>query len=116
MEEQPQLLPDPTPILTLPPDDPEPILTEAQKEFKHKREKAQKCRVIALDNYGLHPINTNISSLPNSQKKKIIEDVEKLFNDPDEETITKKFNEICNEKIFIDDYTTFPVYKKQIPI
>jgi len=50
-----ELLPDPTPILTIPPDDPEPEYTEAQLEYKRKKDKATRCKTIVMDEMGLDP-------------------------------------------------------------
>jgi hypothetical protein len=110
-----ELLPDPIPILTLPPEEPEPELAEEQKEYKHKREKAQKCKVIALSDMGLPPIHTNTSYMASSLKKTLLREVEKLFVLEDS-IVNERFNEICIEKIFSDDYTIFPIYKKSLPI
>jgi len=106
---------DPTPILTIPPDEPEPALSAEQTIFLLKRQKAQKCKVIALDRMNLHPITTNVGNLQCRQKAQLLKDVQELMEKPNDE-ITEEFNNICLDKVFTDDYTTFPVYKKSIPI
>ena len=106
---------DPIPILTLPPEEPQPDLTAEQTFFLLKREKAQRCKVIALDRMGLHPITTNVGNLQFRQKVQLLKDVQELMEKPNEE-ILEEFNTICLDKVFTDDYTTFPVYKKSIPI
>ena len=113
-----ELRPEPTPILTLPPDDPEPEYTEEQLEYKRKKEKAIRCKVIAMSELGLDPMkNTYYSSKP--EKFLIRKEVEKLFELPDEE-VKAKFFDVCNAKVlnFEDQknvYENFPVYKTTIP-
>ena len=112
-----ELRPDPTPILKLSPDEPEQELNEEQQIFKYKRIKAQRCKVIALNRMGLHPITTNVSSFKKMQKLELLKIVEELFELEDEDII-KEFNEVCNETIFNGDtpYTEFPIYRQTIPI
>ena len=74
MEEFPEGYFDPLPIL-IPEvidveDDPEPELTEEEMELQKKREKAQRCKIIALSSMGLHPI-TNVSALQTKTKLKL---------------------------------------------
>lgn len=107
---------DPTPILTLPPDEPEQELTPAQEELNQKRIKAQRCKVIALDMMDLHPITTNVSNLKPHLKTKLLKLVEDIF-EADDEVITKEFNQICIDKVFNGDipYTEFPIYQRRLP-
>jgi len=113
-----ELRPEPTEILTIPPDDPEPEYTEEQLEYKRKKEKAIRCKVIAMSELGLDPMkNTYYSSKP--EKFLIRKEVEKLFELPDEE-VKAKFFDVCNAKVlnFEDQknvYENFPVYKTTIP-
>jgi hypothetical protein len=109
------LYPDPTPILTLPPDEPEPELNEEQQLFLLKRQKVQRCKVIALDKMNLHPINTNTSNLQYRQKVQLLKEVEILMDKPDD-YILEEFNNICLDKVFTEDYVSYPVYSKSIPI
>ena len=110
-----ELLPDPTPILTLPPDEPEEILNDEEKELLYKRNKALKCKTIALDYFNLHPITTNVSSLTQKNKKKILEVVEEYF-DKDDEYINELFNKICLESVFNteSDYSEYSIYNRKI--
>jgi hypothetical protein len=114
IEEPITLRPDPTPILTLSPDDPEEELNEEEQELKRKKEKALRCKVIALHQLGHHPINTNVSNFHHKAKLQLLDMVKELFEKPDED-IVKEFNELCIEAVFKDspenDYTTFPAYK-----
>jgi len=97
------------------PDEPEPELTEEQKELLYKKQKAQRCKVIVLASMGLDPIDTNVSCLSSITKIKIINKVKELFETDDEEII-KKFNEIVCEDILCEtkDYTKYPIYKTTI--
>jgi hypothetical protein len=110
-----EIQPDPTPILTLPPDEEEPEYTEEELVLKHKKEKAQKCKVIALNKMGHHPINVNVSNFNTKSKKKLLDMVKELFEKPDEE-IQNEFNEVCLEVVFNDEnnIVNYPVYKSVI--
>ena len=109
------ITPDPVKILTLPPDEPEPELSAEEEELKRKKEKAQKCKVIALYRMGHHPIKANVSYFNHKSKLQVLDMVRVLFDKPDEE-IQEEFNEICIDVVFSerkgeDDYTGFPIYK-----
>jgi len=110
-----ELLPDPTPILTIPPDDPEPEYTEAQLEYKRKKDKATRCKTIVMDEMGLDPAKSHSCK---AEKFLILKEVEKWFEKPDEE-IQAKFNEVCSKMFECDDpkrdYTHFAIYKDRIP-
>ena len=103
---------DPTPILTLPPDDPVEELTEDELALKKKKEKGQMCKTIALHDMGLHPIKTNVSALRKSVKAELLEKVQELFEKPDED-IMLMFNKVVCDVVLgdQDDYTQYPVYK-----
>ena len=120
MEDFPEGYFDPMPIL-IPEvfdvaDEPEPQLTEEEKEIQHKREKAQRCKVIALSSLGLHPI-TNVSALQNKTKLKIIDLVKELFEKDDEE-ILKEFHEVVVNDVLSEekDYSSYPIYKRTIKV
>jgi hypothetical protein len=110
-----ELVPDRTPILTLPPDEPEAVLTPDEEEFKRKREKAQRCKVIALHRMGHHPINANVSNFNQKSKLKVLELVRELFEQPDDDII-KEFNEVCLDVVFDErqDFTSYPVYSRPV--
>jgi hypothetical protein len=115
--EQPELAYDPTPILQLRPDSPTFELTEEEIEIQEKRDKAQRCKVIALAQMNLHPITTNVSRLKKQQKEKLLKLVEEFFK-KDNSEIINEFNQICIETVFEtiqdEDYTKFPIYKRPI--
>jgi hypothetical protein len=96
------------------PDEPVQELTAEQEELQKKRDKAQKCKVIILQEMGFHPITTNTNDLNRLQKRILLEKVKLLFEEGNEEEIKEKFNYICEDLIFSTDYTTFPIYKRSI--
>jgi hypothetical protein len=106
---------DPTPILKLPEEEPEPDYTEEQKEIIYKRNKALKCKVIVLNLLNYHPIFTNVSELKKNQKEKILNLVYEYFEKDDDE-INELFNNVCLNNVFDDesDYTKYPIYKRNI--
>jgi len=111
---------DPLPIL-IPevldvPDEPEPEYTEEELELIRKREKAQRCKVIALSSMGLNPM-TNVSALQTKTKLQIIELVKELFTKKEEE-IVKEFNKIVVSDLLSEekDYTAYPIYKRTIKV
>lgn len=110
-------IPDPTPLLRSPPEEPEEELTEEELNLKQLKEKAQKCKLIALDKMGYHPINTNGSNLHRNKKKELLEMMKVLFEKSDEE-INKEFNDIVCEVVFdaSNDYSEYPVYKRSYKI
>lgn len=111
IEEPIVLLPDSTKILKLTEDEPKPEYTEEEKIIKLKKEKAQRCKVIALSSMGFHPL-THTSTLKKLDKVKLLKEVQDLFEKPDNE-ICLKFNEICLNELFdnADDFTSYPIYK-----
>ena len=95
-------------------DEPEPELTDEQKELLRKKQKAQRCKVIVLSKMDLDPL-TNVSALSYNTKIKIIESVTELFRCEDDDII-KQFNDIVNNNILKveKDYTKYPIYKTNI--
>ena len=86
-----------------------------EEDILKKKEKAQKCKVIALSQMNMHPIITNTSNFTKKQKQALLVAVETLFEKPEEE-IQELFNDVCNETVFVDgpkvDYTAFPIFQK----
>jgi hypothetical protein len=79
-----------------------------------KKEKALRCKVIALSELNLNPIETNVSLLRPKQKKEIFKRVEILF-EKDNSEIIELFNEVCNDEIFCRiDYDSFPLHPSLI--
>jgi hypothetical protein len=74
------------------------------------KEKAMKCKIIALDKMEKHPL-INPSSFSKREKTKLVEIMGEWFSKPDEE-IDKLFNEIVNDRILCGDtdLNTYPIY------
>ena len=95
--------------------------TEEELEIIKKKEKAQRCKVIALHKMGHHPINVNVSNFNQKSKLKVFELVKELFDKPDDEIIAE-FNDVCLEVVFDEknDIQTYPIYStaktKPLPI
>ena len=90
-------------------------LTEAEQELKYKKEKAQRCKVIALHRLGHHPIKANVSNFNTKAKLKVLNLVKELFELPDD-IITTEFNDIVLEVVFDEkeEFSQYPVYTNQI--
>ena len=113
-----QMLPDPTPRLSLPPDDPVPQYSEEQIEYIRKKEKATRCKIISMDEMNI-PFEKNTSFSTKCEKEILLSKMEGWFERPDEE-VKEKFNHICTTKMlnFEDpavDYTKYAVFKTTIP-
>ena len=80
-------------------------------EFK---EKAQKCRVICLDEMNLNPLNPG-TTLDKRDKAKLTKRMEKWFRKTDEE-IDAEFNAIVNDKIlfFNHNIEELPIKNNEI--
>lgn len=112
-----EMKPDLTPILTLPPDDPEPEYTDEQKEYKHKKEKATRCKVIVMDELNI-PLTKNTSYCCKAEKFLLLKGLDEWFAKSDEE-VKEKFHEVCTRNMlnFEDpetDYTQYATYKNKI--
>lgn len=86
-----------------------------EEDILKKKEKAQKCKVIALNQMNMHPITTDTSNFTKKQKQNLLDVVKLLFEKSDEE-IQEQFNDVCNEVVFVDgpktDYTAYPIFQK----
>jgi hypothetical protein len=96
------------------PDEPVQELTPEQEEIQKKRDKAQKCKVIILQEMNLHPIYTNTNNLNKLQKRVLLEKIKLLFEEGDDNEINEKFNTISEDLISSTDYTKFPIFKRNI--
>jgi hypothetical protein len=96
-------------------EEPEIELTEEEKELKYKKDKAQRCKVIALHRLGHHPIKSNVSNFNSKAKNKVLGLVRELFDLPDE-VITQEFNDIVLEVVFDknEEFSQYPVYTTQM--
>lgn len=91
------------------------IECESEEQLKALKEKALKCKVIALDKIGKHPLY-NPHNMKDSEKKKLFNSIKELFDKPIEE-IDPLFNEITQEKLLdgSTDISTYPVYDLSRP-
>jgi hypothetical protein len=87
------------------------IECETEGELKELKEKATKCKVIALDAIGKHPLY-NPRNMSDRDKKKLTEAIEILFT-KDIKEIDILFNEVACERLFAQgvDPSTYPVYE-----
>jgi hypothetical protein len=74
------------------------------------KEKIMKCKIIGLEKMNL-PVLTNPKYVTKRQKDELISIVEKLM-ECDDESITKQFNEIVNDKLLSgnQDISKYPIY------
>jgi len=75
------------------------------------RQKVMKCKLIALNSMGKHPL-MNPKYFTQSEKKQLISKIVELFETKSDDEITAQFNDICNERLFSNgvDLTDYPVY------
>jgi len=105
-------------------------LTDEEIFNNSKKEYINKIKVVALDKLGIFPLS-NPSTFPLRLKTKVQEQMEQLikhYGIPElitygtnenkqmlviPEELTKDFNNVCVDKIFVDnvDYSKFPIYK-----
>lgn len=93
-----------------------PPLTIEQIEYIKKKERALRVKCICLNDAGL-PILTNVSNLKTKDKKKLIAQITKMFEEGDDEEIIRKFNEIATEQLWSDasgEYVNSPIYNNGI--
>lgn len=95
---------------------PKPPLTLEQIEYIKKKERALRVKCICLVNAGL-PILTNVSNLKTKDKKKLIAQITKMFEEGDDEEIIRKFNEVATDEFWTDssgEYINSPIYHNGI--
>ena len=90
-------------------------LTDEEKEFIRKRDYITKVKVIANNMLDKHP-TANPSFYTKKEKQRMVELMEYVIGNYNDDDLTKEFNEICNDKLFVDgfDYSTLPVYNYNI--
>ena len=90
-------------------------LTDEQKEYIRKRDYITKVKVIANNMLDKHP-TANPSFYNKKDKAKMIEYMQYVIGNYSDDGLTREFNEICNDKLFIDgfDYSCLPVYDYNI--
>jgi hypothetical protein len=87
------------------------IECDTEEQLKELKERAMKCKVIALDNMGKHPLY-NPRNMSDRDRKKLTADIEVLFR-KDEKELDVLFNEIACDRLFSQglDPSAYPVYE-----
>ena len=90
-------------------------LTDEEKEHIRKRDYITKVKVIANNMLDKHP-TANPSFYSKKDKAKMIEYMQYVIGNYSDDDLDKEFNEICNDKLFVDgfDYSCLPVYDYNI--
>jgi hypothetical protein len=89
--------------------------TPEQIEYIKKKERALRVKCICLFNAGLS-LFTNVSNLKTKDKKKLIAQITKMFEEGDDDEIVRKFNE-ATETLWADgsgEYINSPIYNNGI--
>jgi hypothetical protein len=75
------------------------------------RMKLMKCKIIILTEMRKDPL-LNVKYLQKSEKEALLKRVRELFDSAEDDEIEKRFNDICNEKLFnsTSDYSKYPSY------
>jgi hypothetical protein len=83
---------------------------ENEEQLNTLKERAMKCKLIALDKMDKHPL-CNPSYFNKRDKARVIELMTEWFSKEDEE-INKWFNDIVNDRILANglEYQNYPVY------
>lgn len=86
------------------------IECETEEQLTLLKEKAMKCKLIALDKLDKHPLS-NPTYFSKNEKSKVYDLMTEWFNKDDEE-VNKWFNDIVNDRILANglDYQNYPVY------
>lgn len=84
--------------------------TQEQLELLDMKEKAMKCKIIALESLGHNPL-TNPTNMNKRDKKKVLDIMTKWFHTKTDEEIQDEFNDIVLNKILNekDDFTNYSV-------
>lgn len=86
-------------------------LTNEQQEHIKRRDYITKVKVIANNMLGKPPI-ANPSFFSKKDKALMIQYMEYVISNYNEDDLTKEFNEICTDKLFVEgmDYSILPIY------
>jgi len=89
--------------------------TQEQLDMLDMKEKAMKCKIIALESLGHNPL-TNPTNMNKRDKKKVLDVMTKWFHTESEEHIQEEFNDIVCNKILneTDDFTQLKVENNRI--
>jgi hypothetical protein len=87
-----------------------PIICESEEQLCTLKERAMKCKIIALDKMEKHPL-INPSSFTKREKTRLVEIMSEWFSKPNDD-IDNAFNEIVNETLLCGnkDYNAYPIY------
>ena len=90
-------------------------LTDEEKNHIKTRDYITKVKVIANNMLGKPP-TSNPSFYNKKDKAKMIEYMQYVIGNYSDDDLTREFNEICNEKLFVDgfDYSCLPIYNYNI--
>ena len=85
------------------------IVCDNKEEFDRLKNKANKLRLILLDKKDKN-LFCKLSSFDARDKKKIIRELNDMWNSMTDEEIDAEFNEICCDKLFASskDVSTYP--------
>ena len=95
----------------------EPVkeMTAEEKEVVELKEKAMKCKIIALESLGHHPLS-NPTEMNKRDKKKVLDVMTMWFHKRTDEEITEEFNDIVCNKILseTDDFTKLKIENNRV--
>ena len=87
------------------------IVVNIDDQKAAKTDIVTKLKCITLHEMGKHPL-LNTNNLSKTEKQLLIQKMQSYLDNitTANNDITNKFNKICNETIFNDDYTLCPIY------
>lgn len=75
---------------------------EIEQQRKNNEWKILKAKLIALDEMNKHPLHDPLK-LSNRDKTKFVNSVNYIINNDTDESIDRRFNDICNDVLFTPD-------------
>jgi hypothetical protein len=96
-------------------DDPPKEVSAEELELLDMKEKAMKCKIIALESLGHNPLS-NPTNMNKRDKKKVLDIMTKWFHTKSDEEIQDEFNDIVLCKVLneTDDYTKYGVENNRV--
>jgi len=96
-------------------DDPPKEVSQEELELLDMKEKAMKCKIIALESLGHNPLS-NPTNMNKRDKKKVLDIMTKWFHTKSDEEIQDEFNDIVLCKVLneTDDYTKYGVENNRV--
>jgi hypothetical protein len=91
------------------PEDEVVVITDSEKA--RRSDLITKLKIISLHEMGKPPL-TNPNTLTKKERETLMEKMQVYLDDipTADESITQRFNELCNDCIFNQDYTQYPIY------